>query len=241
MRLTWTCPHAYDRNAVHTRASSKWEQVTRHHCLCYSFFFHCLARLLISDHLSAASLAIHSSSNAMATGTQQGHPAHLQLQARPICSPFAREKWGIPPPARPVCYVQSVMGKWVAAGGGSLPFTSTSGRVNWKEPPLPVEHHRPGLMRRVLLRHLYTPWVPLTAWNRYSWSSGACPIMSSCHGAQQAPPLPTAAAVLEHSSGEGCLIPGGMGGCGWPPPAPQVHCALPHHSTLITFSVWSLQ
>lgn len=88
--------------------------------MCYSFFFHCLARLLISDPLSAASLAIHSSSNAMAGGTQQGHPAHLQPQARPICSPFAREKRGIPPPARPVCYVQSVMGKWVAAGGGEL-------------------------------------------------------------------------------------------------------------------------
>lgn len=145
------------------------------------------------------------------------------------------------PPARPVCYVQSVMGKWVAARGESSPFTSTSGRVNWKEPPLPVEHHRPGLMRRVLLRHLYTPWVPLTAWNRYSWSSGACPIMFPCHSAQQVPPLPAAAAMLELSSGEGCLIPGGMGGCGWLPPAPQVHWALPHHSTLSTFSVRSLQ
>lgn len=83
--------------------------------------------------------------------------------------------------------------------------------MNWKEPPLPVEHHRPGLTRRVLLRHPYTPWVPLTAWDRYSWSGGACPIMPSCHGARQVPPLPAAAAVLEHSSGEGWLILGGMG------------------------------
>ena len=91
-----------------------------------------------------------------------------------------------------------------------MPFTSASGRANWKEPPLPVEHHRPGLTRRVFLRHAYTPWVPLTAWDRYSWSGRACPIMPSCHGARQAPPLPAAAAVLKHSSGEGWLVPGGL-------------------------------
>lgn len=122
---------------------------------------------------------------------------------------------------------------------GSLPFTSESGRANWKEPPLPVEHHRPGLTRCELLRHPYTPWLPLSVWDRYSWSGAACPIMPSCHGAWQAPPLLAAAAVLEHSSGEGRIVPGGMGACRQPPPALQMCWALLHHSTLITSSAWS--
>lgn len=124
---------------------------------------------------------------------------------------------------------------------GSLLFTSGSGRANWKEPPLPVEHHRPGLTRCELLRHPYTPWVPLSVWDRYSWSGGACPIMPSCHGAWQAPPLPAASAALENSSGEGWLIPGGMGACGRPPSSLQMCSGLLHCSTPVTSAAWSLK
>lgn len=53
---------------------------------------------------------------------------------------------------------------------GSSPFTGGSGRANCMEPPLPVEHHRPGLTRCALLRHPYTPCVPLSVWDRYSRS-----------------------------------------------------------------------
>lgn len=148
-------------------------------------------------------MAAHSSSDAKAGGTRRGHPA----QPGPVAPHFPGRK-GAFPPARPVRYVQSVMEQRVA-GGGSSP-SSRSGRAHGEEPPLlfsPPEHRRPGLTRRVLPRHPYTPWVPPTAWDRYSWSGGACPIMPSCHGALQAPPLPAAAAVPEHSSGEGWLLP----------------------------------
>lgn len=84
---------------------------------CASLYsFTALLYLLISDPCAAAPLAIHSSIDAKAGGTQLGHPAHSQPQARPTRPPLASEKRGIPP-ARPVRYVQSVMGKRVAAGG----------------------------------------------------------------------------------------------------------------------------
>lgn len=164
----------------------------------------------------------------------------FSLRAGPLTLSLPERKGIFPPTMTRVLRAEcdGEAGLWQ---GGSSPFTSMSGRANWKEPPLPGEHHRPGLTRRVLLQHSYTPWVPLTAWDRYSWSDGACPIMSSCHGAWQAPPLPAAAAVLEHSSGEGWLIPGRMGGCRWLPSALEVHRALPYHGTLITSSVRCLQ
>lgn len=127
-----------------------------------------------------------------------------QPRARPCCAPFSGEKRGIPP--HEARALRAECDGEAGRGWGELAihpeWEGTLGRAS-----SPPEHRRPGLTRRVLPRHPYTPWVPPTAWDRYSWSGGACPIMPSCHGALQAPPLPAAAAVPEHSSGEGWLLP----------------------------------
>lgn len=87
--------------------------------MCFSSFFRCLAHLLISDPHSAAPLAIHSSSDAKAGGTQRGHPspppASGQAHSHSLCQ--GEEGYSPPRPTRPVCYVQGVMGKRVAGGG----------------------------------------------------------------------------------------------------------------------------
>lgn len=158
------------------------------------------------------------------------------LRPGPLAYPLPGRKGVFPPPARPVCYVQSVMGKRVAGGGelvvhqreweGELERASSPGgapppRLDEACAPAPPVHalgasNRLGqvfMVRRSVPYHAFMP-------RRSASASPPC----SCSRA-------------------GAFFWGGLahtgrdGGRGWPPPAPQVHWALPHCSILITSSV----
>ena len=161
------------------------------------------------------------------------------LRPGPVAPPLPGRK-GVFPPTRPVCYVQSVMGKWVAGGGelavhqceweGELERASSPGgapppRLDEACVPAPRVHAL-GASNRLGQVFMVRQSVPYHAFmpRRSASTSPPC----SCSRAE---------AFLWG----GLARTGRAGGRGQPPPAPQVHWALSHHNTLITSSAWSLQ